>query len=673
MSQSGPIRTTGLLSVTGNGVNDVVLRSPDNVVGSFTGANPGAGIAFRSKTALSVAASGVSGGAIELAAGGDLTQQGVINATVSLDAAATAAGAVRLDRVDNVFPVVTGRTFNGGFTVIGANGFTVGTGGVVAGTEAPVAGNGSIALSAIAGGITLVGDLTAVLDTITLQATAGTVTQTGTSRITAGTLRLSTATPATLIPANNTIGNVIDDLGGNVTIGTPGQPITVSDLFTANGNISIVGSTVTIVGAVQAGGSGTITVTASGPVSFGSSGLLTASGVTFSAVGDSQLRVGANVPITAATVTGGGLTLSSPGNLRQAGPIIATALAASAGSGSISLGNAGNAVGSFTASAPYAGGSVLFVNAGAFSVVAPGVTAGTTAVGDGVVSLTALTGNLTVAAPISAPGDVVDLRAPGGLVVRNAPIDAQTLIVIDSSGGQVPSGPISVASGEALIGAIDVVNSLPVTGTVYEIIVTAPVTLSRTLTFTNAIALSGSGAGIVIDGGGSVAQGVVLGSTASGSRISNLAFANFTGKAVTVNGAQNVSIQGLTVANSATGLLINGIVTGTTVQGSTFRNVQTGIQLTGAQRATIGGTASSQRNRIEGAARAGVLATGFCTGTKIIGTTFSANPRTRTQFDVRSSRGLRITGTRVERTPSTQSAQTPRTGTVRPPINLFGR
>ena len=673
LSQSGPIRTTGLLSVTGNGVNDVVLRSPDNVVGSFTGANPGAGIAFRSKTALSVAASGVSGGAIELAAGGDLTQQGVINATVSLDAAATAAGAVRLDRVDNVFPVVTGRTFNGGFTVIGANGFTVGTGGVVAGTEAPVAGNGSIALSAIAGGITLVGDLTAVLDTITLQATAGTVTQTGTSRITAGTLRLSTATPATLIPANNTIGNVIDDLGGNVTIGTPGQPITVSDLFTANGNISIVGSTVTIVGAVQAGGSGTITVTASGPVSFGSSGLLTASGVTFSAVGDSQLRVGANVPITAATVTGGGLTLSSPGNLRQAGPIIATALAASAGSGSISLGNAGNAVGSFTASAPYAGGSVLFVNAGAFSVVAPGVTAGTTAVGDGVVSLTALTGNLTVAAPISAPGDVVDLRAPGGLVVRNAPIDAQTLIVIDSSGGQVPSGPISVASGEALIGAIDVVNSLPVTGTVYEIIVTAPVTLSRTLTFTNAIALSGSGAGIVIDGGGSVAQGVVLGSTASGSRISNLAFANFTGTAVTVNGAQNVSIQGLTVANSATGLLINGIVTGTTVQGSTFRNVQTGIQLTGAQRATIGGTASSQRNRIEGAARAGVLATGFCTGTKIIGTTFSANPRTRTQFDVRSSRGLRITGTRVERTPSTQSAQTPRTGTVRPPINLFGR
>ena len=673
LSQSGPIRTAGLLSVIGNGVNDIVLRSADNVVGSFTGKNTGAGIAFRSKTALAVAPAGVTGGAIELAAGGDLTQQGAITATVSLDAAATSAGAVRLDRVDNAFPVVTGRTFNGGFTVVGANGFTVGTAGVVAGTEAPVAGNGSIALSALAGGITLVGDLTAVLDTITLQAAAGTVTQTGTSRITAGTLRLSTATPATLIPANNSIGNVIDDLGGNVTIGTPGQPITVTDLFTANGNISIVGSSITIVGAVQAGGSGTITVTASGPVSFGPSGLLTASAVTLSSVGDSQLRVGANVPVAAATVTGGGLTLSSPGNLRQTGPIVAAALSAAAGSGSIALDNAGNSVGTFSASAPQAGGNVVFTNAGGFTVVAPGITAGTTAVGDGVVALKALTGNLTLAAPIAAPGDVVDLRAPLGLVVRNSTIDAQTIIIIDSSGAQVPSGPISVASGEALLGAIDVVNSLPVTGTVYEIIVTAPVTLSRTLTFTNAIALSGGGSGIVIDGAGAVAQGVVLGSPASGSRITNLAFANFTGAAVTVNGAQNVAIRGLTVTNSATGLLVNGIVNGTTVQGSTFRNVQVGMQLTGAQRATIGGTATAQRNRIEGATRAGVLATGFCTGTRITGTTFTANPRTRTQFDVRSSRGLRISGTQVERVPTTSAIRTPTTGGGRLPISLFGR
>lgn len=673
LSQSGPIRTAGLLSVTGDGVNDVVLRSLGNQVGSFTGKNVGAGIAFRSQNALSVAAAGVSGGAVELAAGGDLTQQGPITATVSLDAAATAAGAVRLDRVDNAFPVVTGRTFNGGFTVIGANAFTVGTAGVLAGTQAPVAGNGSIALTALAGGITLVGDLTAVLDTITLQATTGTVTQTGTSRITAGTLRLSTATPATLIPANNSIGNVIDDLGGNVTIGTPGQPITVTDVFTANGNITIVGSSITIVGAVQAGGSGTITVTASGPVSFGPSGLLTASAVTFSAVGDSQLRVGANVPVAAATVTGGGLTLSSPGNLRQSGPIVAAALSAAAGGGSIALDNAGNSVGTFSASAPQAGGNVVFTNAGGFSVVAPGITAGTTAVGDGVVALKALTGNLTLAAPIAAPGDVVDLRAPLGLVVRNSTIDAQTIIIIDSSGAQVPSGPISVASGDALIGAIDVVNSLPVTGTVYEIIVTAPVTLGRTLTFTNAIALSSSGAGIVIDGGGTLAQGVVIGSAANGSRVTNLAFANFTGAAVSVNGAQNVAIQGLTVTDSATGLLVNGIVSGTTVQGSTFRNVQVGMQLTGAQRATIGGTATAQRNRIEGATRAGVLATGFCTGTRITGTTFTVSPRTRIQFDVRSSRGLRISGTRVERVPTTAAVATPATGGGRLPIRIFGR
>ena len=663
LSQSGPIRTAGLLSVTGNGVNDIVLRSVANQVGSFAGTNPGAGIAFRSQGALAVAAAGVTGGAIELTAGGDLTQQGVINATVSLDATATSAGAVRLDRVDNTFPTLTGRTFNGGFTVIGAGALTVGTAGVVAGSEAPVAGNGSIAITAMAGGITLVGDLTAVLDTITLQAPAGTVTQTGTSRITTGTLRLTTATPATLIPANNSIGNIIEDLGGNITIGVPGQPITVPDLFTSTGNITILGSTIAIVGAVQAAGAGTITVTASGPVSFGLSGLLTAASVTYSAVGDSQLRVGANVPVAAATVAGGSLALSSTGNLRQTGPIVASALSAAAGAGSIVLGNAGNSVGAFSASAPHSGGNIQFVNAGGFSVTAPGVQAGTSTAGDGFVTLSALSGDLTVGALINAPGDLVELRAPAGRVIVNVTPVAQTLIVFDSTGGSIPSGPIEAGNAEALIGAIDIVNSLPVTGTVYQVIVTASLTLSRTLTFSNAIALSGASSDVVIDGAGTLAQGLVVGSSASGSRITNLAFANFTGAAVSVNGAQNVAIQGLTVTDSATGLLLNGMVNGTTVRGSTFRNVQTAMQLTGAQRATIGGTATSQRNRIEGASQAGVLATGFCTGTRIVGTTFTANPRTRMQFNVRSSRGLRISGTTVERAPRV----------VRPPISLFGR
>jgi len=665
LSQSGPIRTTGLLSVTGNGVSDIVLRAVDNQVGSFTGKNPGAGIAFRSGTALAVAAAGVSGGAIELVAGGELTQQGPIAATVSLDASAT-AGAVRLDRVDNAFPVLTGRTFNGGFTVIGAGGFSVGTAGVVAGTEAQVAGNGSIALTALAGGITLVGDLTAVLDTITLQAAAGTVTQTATSKITAATLRLTTATPAVLIAGNNTIGNIIEDLGGNIVVGVAGQPITVPDLFTATGNITILGSTVSILGAVQAAGTGTITVTASGAVTFGPGGLLTAAAVSLTAVGNSQLRVGANVPVAAATVTGGGsLALSSPGNLRQTGPIVAAALTATAGSGSILLGNAANAVGSFSASAPFTGGNIQFVNAGGFSVAAPGITAGTAAAGDGFVTLSAVTGNISVSAPITAPGDLVELRAPAGVVTLGVTPVAQTLIVIDSTGGGVPTGPIEAGNLEALLGAIDIVNSLPVSGTVYRIIVTAPLTLTRTLTFANAIALEGV-PGVVIDGGGTLGQGVVIGSLAVGSRITNLAFANFTGTVVTVNAARNVAIQGLTVSNSATGLALSGVVTGTTVRGSTFRSVRVAMQLTGAQGATIGGTPTAQRNRIEGASQAGVVATGFCTGTRIVGTTFTANPRTRTQFNVKSSRGLRISGTTVERAPRV-------TAPSRPPVSIFGR
>lgn len=668
LSQSGPIVTTGLLTVTGDGVADVVLLSPDNAVGSFTGSNPGAGLAFRARNGLDVAPAGVTGGAIQLAAGGNLTQQGVITATVSLDAMTTAAGAVQLTRADNTFPSLTGSTFDGTFTVVGAGPFAVGTAGVVAGTSAPVAGNGSIALTTLTGAMTLIGNLTAVLDTITLQAPAGTVIQTGTSRITTDTLRLSTVTPATLLPANNSIGNIIEDLGGNIVIGVPGQPITVPATLTTTGNISIVGSTVNVVGPVEATGTGTITVTASGPVSFGPAGLLTASAVTVSAVGDSQLRVGSNVPVAGATVSGGRLELSSPGNLRQTGPIVATALAASSGSGSIGLGNPGNNVASFSATAAHTGGNVVFVNAGGFGIGAPGVTAGTATPGDGLVTLTALTGNLTVGAPITAPGDLVELRAPNGLVIQGSPIVAQTLIIIDSSGGGIPSGPIEVANAEALAGAIQVINSLP-QGALYEIIVTASFVLDRTLTVSNRVALTGQPAGVVLDGGGTTANGLVLSSAASGSRITNLAFANFTGTAVAINAAQNVAVRGLTVVNSGTGLALSGNLAGTTVQGSTFRSVGVGMRLTDAQRATLGGSPVAQRNRIEGASQAGVVATGFCTGTRLINTTFTTSPPTRTRYNIRSSRNLRVSGTIVERPPRVAR---PVAG-GRSPISLLGR
>ncbi|MFM8529768.1 MAG: beta strand repeat-containing protein [Ilumatobacteraceae bacterium] len=612
---------------------------------------------------------GLTATSASLAVAGSVTQTGTINAATLAVRTTAPASTVSLVNPANSVGSISGSTAAGTFGFVNAGDLTVIAPGIVAGTAA--AGDGNIQLTSQNGNLTIVSNLTAQNDVVTLNAVNGTISQQVGSVIDAGLLQWNARSatfngtiPATVVgppqPGQTQIGPAVPGQTLVVTAGTY-----IGDLVIVNsGNIQLDG----VVTAT-----GTITVTSqTAGIAFGAAGRLDGTSVSLNAVTASQLVVGGGVPVSA-IVSAGSLSLSSPGCLRQTVAITGSGLSATAGSGAIAIDNPSNSVGAFSASAPHAGGNVVFVNATGFSVAAPGITAGTATVGDGFVSLWAVSGDLTVAAPIEAPGDVVQLRA-GGTVVVSAQINAQSRVIIDSSG--VSAEPIPVSTGQAFVDSVALINSLPPIVGGYQIVVTSSLVLPQTLTFRNTIAVSGA-AGVVVDGGGVLANGIVVDTdpqdptkTGSFSRITNLAFANFTGAAVSVNGAQNVAIQGLTVTDSATGLLLNGIVNGTTVRGSTFRNVQTAMQLTGAQRATIGGTGTSQRNRIEGASRAGVLATGFCTGTRIIGTTFTANPRTRTQFNVRSSRGLRISGTSVERAP--RVVRTP-TGGSPLPISLFGR
>lgn len=151
---------------------------------------------------------------------------------------------------------------------------------------------------------------------------------------------------------------------------------------------------------------------------------------------------------------------------------------------------------------------------------------------------------------------------------------------------------------------------------------------------------------------------------ATGSRITNLAFAGFTGNAVTLDNVKNATVSGITISGSGTGLFLTGNLEGTTIQGTTLSLNSYGMRLSSAQKATIGGRSQEQRNTIAGASRAGIYARGFCTGTQVIGTTFVATPPTRVRLDVRSSRGLRISGTVIQRapTPTVASARTPFAG-----------
>jgi hypothetical protein len=242
-------------------------------------------------------------------------------------------------------------------------------------------------------------------------------------------------------------------------------------------------------------------------------------------------------------------------------------------------------------------------------------------------------------------GDVILING-GRLVAPQILVRGNTPVVV---GGNVTT-PADLNT------AVDQVNSLPlIPGTLYEIIVAASMTITRTLSFTRPVLLTSTTSAITLSGSTSVPDGVVINAGASGSRITNLAFAGFSGTAIRLISATGVAISGVQVSNSGNGLWISGDGTGTTVQGSRFTSNEFAIRLgenrtIGATGVIIGGSAVSERNTIEGARRAGVIATGFCTGTQLVGTTFTSNPATRTRFNVRSSRGLRIVNTLTERT-----------------------
>ena len=225
----------------------------------------------------------------------------------------------------------------------------------------------------------------------------------------------------------------------------------------------------------------------------------------------------------------------------------------------------------------------------------------------------------------------------GGLIVAPSIIGNGQNILIGGSGGTVATTP-------ELNAAIAAVNSLPaISGSAYEIIVTASMSLTQTLTVNRPVNLRGTSTNIVLSGSPAVVNGLTVNAGASGSRISNLAFSGFSGTGIQFNAAQRSSLTGVrvtgTTTGTGTGFLITGSSTGTVVHGNVFANNPFGIKIVSATGATIGGTVAGHRNSISGAARAGVFASGFCTGSSVIRTIFSATP---VRYNTGSSRNLRV-------------------------------
>jgi len=222
------------------------------------------------------------------------------------------------------------------------------------------------------------------------------------------------------------------------------------------------------------------------------------------------------------------------------------------------------------------------------------------------------------------------------------------------SGGLVSGSPVkgngktlqvggTVTTVAALNSAVSQVNSLPtITGSPYEILVGATIALSQTLSFSRPVSLRGTSTAVALTGSAAVTNGVVIGATATGSRIASLAFSGFGGTAIQLNSVTGAAISGVKVTGingTTTGVGFGGTSTGTTLRGSQFINCGNAISIVAATGLTVGGTAAGQPNTVTSAAKAGVFASGICTGSSVIKTGFVT---TKQPYNVGAARGLSI-------------------------------
>ena len=469
------------------------------------------------------------------------------------------SGPVSLTASSNSVSRVSILNGTGNVSFVNAGKFRVMASGVKAGGSLP--GDGNVSLKALGGDIVVNGVVEAQKDRVTLDASAGLIWQINGGSVNSQTLVwYATSQPSPSLPGTyNDIGANLTGPGSLTLNVLPTQNVLATS--TVNGNIAITGTKVMIQESVTAGGAG--------------------SGISVSATGGD---------VTLDSVLGSAPALRAPNGL--------VSLAAS---GQVDLGRGAVAAQNVAISS---GGTVLVG-----SVVASGtMTVATTNAGG--VSVGPQTASLLQA------GGALDLRSVQGPITI-------------SNGGRIIGNPLLLAPGQTIqfVGAIttaadlnsvvNAVNQLPaVAGATYDILVGASMTLTQTLTVNRPVTFRGTSSSIVLSGSPSVTNGLVFTSGAAGSTIRDIAFSSFSGNAIR---AQSVS--------------------GLTVSGVTVRNSGTGIHLTNVTSSTIGGGLPGQGNVLSNCSREGIYATGICTNTRLVKNTF---PGTGTAYNVSSSRGISV-------------------------------
>ena len=468
---------------------------------------------------------------------------------------ANGSGTVNLGSAANAISAVDIRNGSGNVFLTNSRSFTVAGTGISTGTGAQ--GDGDISLTATSGTIVLAANVAAGGDRVTLNATSGSIAQTSGS-INSQTLVWYATTPPSLVGTYSDIGANRTTPGALTLAVSPTQRVFATS--TVNGPITITGPSVTISEPVTANGSGSsVTVQA------------TAGGIAFQPAGTATPSIAA---------PGGGLTLLASGQVdAQYGSVSGQTVAITSG-GTVFVGTMQSA--STTTIVTTAGGGV---------------------------SVGPQPGGLLQA------GGMLDLsQVQGQIRIRNGGRIIGNPLVL---GGKTVQFGGAVTTPADLVAVVNAVNLLPsVPGSTYEILVGATMTLPQTLTIDRPVTFRGTSSSIVLSGSPSVTNGLVLTSGATGSTVRDIAFSNFTGTAVRAQSLSGLTISGINVFNSGTG-----------------------INLTSVTDSLVGGTGAGQGNTLTNCSREGIYATGVCLNTQLVKNSF---PGTTAKYNLASSRGITV-------------------------------
>ena len=570
LTQTAAILATTSLTVT-NTAGVVTLTSAANDALSVAIANAGRVVSYTGTGAFGIAAAGIQGSVITLAAGGNLTQIGSITGT-SL-AVTNSAGNVTLTNAANDVGSLSINNAGRGVSYSDASAF---------GVVAPGLQGSVVALTA-GGNLTQAAAIVATTS-LSVTNTAGAVTLTNAAN---DTLSLAISNPGRAVSYTDTSGF---DIGA---AGIQGSPITL-----------IAAGAVTQTGAVT-GGALAVTTT-SGSVTLANASNDVSSLAIANPGRQVSYRDASGFDIAAAGIQGAPIAITAAGPITQSGAITSTgALSLTNTSGAITLTNANNDVASLNVS--NGTGALSYADKTALTIT--GITAGDTTLstvdtltvsnpivagsgtppgvkGDGNITLTSTAASILINANLTALKDTVTLNATAGTITQDptTTIASESLVWYALTPPTFSASNTSVVLGLNLTGpgnivfsnptqSITVATSSTVDGSIYitspGVHIAGPLTAGGTgsevvVTSTNGNDITFDAAGSITNSIGSggvtlIAGGSIIDAHDPGIDITALS-ASFTATAGNIGTAVNpleTSVSSLAASANSVGAVIN--------------------------------------------------------------------------------------------------------------------